>query len=105
MVPAYRFAYESTIGAFPEGLESDHLCRNRACVNAEHIEPVTHETNMRRGTSGESSRARAMLRTHCKNGHAYDEANTYIKQGWRFCRACNREHVRESRLLRKVAVA
>ena len=46
--PAHRIGYELLIGPIPEGLELDHLCRNRPCVNPFHMEPVTHEENVRR---------------------------------------------------------
>lgn len=45
---AHRFAYELLVGEVPEGLELDHLCRNRACVRPDHLEPVTHLENVRR---------------------------------------------------------
>ena len=48
VVLAHRFAYEMLIGPIPEGLESDHLCRNRPCVRSTHIEPVTRSENLRR---------------------------------------------------------
>ena len=47
-IRAHRWTYEAYIGPIPEGLELDHLCNVRACVNPEHLEPVTREVNMAR---------------------------------------------------------
>jgi len=43
--PSHRFAYELHHGPIPEGMHIDHLCRNRACCNPEHLEPVSPQIN------------------------------------------------------------
>jgi hypothetical protein len=57
-VYAHRFAYEMLVGPIPEGLELDHLCRNRGCVNPDHLEPVTRQVNVLRGLVPEQTRQR-----------------------------------------------
>ena len=47
--PAHVAIYELLKGLVPEGLELDHLCRTPACVNPDHMEPVTHAVNVQRG--------------------------------------------------------
>ena len=78
---AHRCAYIVLVGDVPAELVMDHLCRVRRCANPAHLEVVTTEENTRRG--------RYATATHCRNGHAYDEANTYVYRGNRSCRACN----------------
>jgi len=80
-VMAHRWAYEHAVGAIPAGLDIDHLCRNRACVNPVHLEPVTREENIRRA---------AAVKTHCPHGHEYTPENTYVRPGTvhRHCRTC-----------------
>lgn len=94
-VLAHRFIYEWLVGPIPEGLELDHLCRVHSCVRPDHLEPVTHAENMRR------SLAYRTHKTHCPQGHPYDEANTYVYRGRRNCRACavarSRDYYRSSK--------
>lgn len=69
MFYGHRVAYEMLVGPIPDGLEPDHLCRVRCCVNPDHLELVTHAENMRRGKeAGTMGRKR---RTHCARGHKY----------------------------------
>lgn len=90
MVYAHRFAYEEVVGKIPAGLHIDHLCRNRSCVNPAHMEPVTNAENIRRGEAGHHMKAKALERTHCPSGHAYDETNTVMdSEGYRRCRTCH----------------
>lgn len=84
---AHRAAWIILRGPVAPGLDVDHLCRNRRCVNPDHLEPVTRSENLRRGdVGGWQSRI-----THCPAGHPYDAANTYHRpDGGRECRACRR---------------
>jgi HNH endonuclease len=87
LVGTHRAMYEMFAGPIPEGLHLDHLCRNPACANVAHLEPVTVKENVARG--------RNALRSHCVKGHPYDEANTgHRARGDRYCRACMREYQR-----------
>jgi hypothetical protein len=85
---AHRVNYEDTVGPVPEGLELDHLCRVRHCVNPAHLEPVTHAENMRRSV---------LARTHCRKGHPYEGDNLMsvsTRPNARICRTCRHERDR-----------
>lgn len=89
---AHRIAYAAFIGAIPDGLDLDHLCRNRACVNPWHLEPVTRSTNLKRGLVGQEIADVQRAKTHCRRGHPYAGTNLYKdKTGRRHCRSCSRE--------------
>lgn len=99
-VLAHRFAYELLIGAVPAGMELDHTCRNRACVNPVHLEPVTHLENVRRGDAGRYKREL----THCKHGHELSGGNLIVRpEGWRHCRTCRNEAARRRSKWKHVA--
>lgn len=91
---AHRVVYELFIGPIPEGLDIDHLCRNRACSNPDHMEPVTRgENTLRSPLTPSANNAR---KTHCLNGHEFTPENTFRQwgKGGRGCRACKREYQR-----------
>jgi hypothetical protein len=98
LVLAHRWAYEKFIGPIAKGLQIDHLCHVRLCVNPYHAEPVTRKENLAR-----SPFYRGNI-THCKYGHAFTEENTYREVKWfgsqprvigRVCRECHR--IRQAR--------
>lgn len=93
---AHRWAYEQFVGPIPEGMHLDHLCRNRKCVNTDHLEPVTPRENLLRGESPSAHHAK---KTHCPAGHPYAGDNLYIHptKRMRFCRTCGRAQAQRRR--------
>lgn len=87
-VLAHRWSYEHHVGPIPDGLTIDHLCLNKACVNPDHLEPVTREENALRAN-------RNVGKTHCIRGHEFTEDNIYAPP--------SRPHVRACRTCRKAA--
>jgi len=89
---AHRIAYGLDKGGLPK-LPLDHLCRHRHCVNPDHLEPVTSKVNTRRSNVGLNS----ARKTECPHGHPYDEENTLVYGGKRFCRTCKNQRNRDRR--------
>jgi hypothetical protein len=102
LVTVHRYLYEEMVGPIPDGLQLDHLCRNRACANPSHVEPVTSRENTMRGETPAAHNAR---KTHCPLGHPLSGDNLRInyhgrgKTGtpFRSCKECARESVRRRR--------
>jgi hypothetical protein len=87
LILTHRLTYQILVKDIPKGLTLDHLCKNTSCCNPKHLEPVTLKENLLRGRTGLN-----LLKTHCPQGHPYDEINTYMLRGkWRRCRICVRK--------------
>ncbi len=94
MRKSHDVVYRMMKGPVPEGLELDHKCRVRCCVNPDHLEPVTHKENCERGIL----RERNLGRTHCKRGHPFDGDNLrHDNKGTRICAECSRMRCRQCR--------
>lgn len=86
---AHRVMYEWMIGPIPDGLHLNHKCRNRGCVNPDHLETVTISENTLHHES-QANAAKNLRKTHCIRGHEFTLLNTYWYPGRnkRACRIC-----------------
>lgn len=103
-VKAHRYAYELLVGPIPEGMQLDHLCKVRNCVNALiHLEPVTCQENLLRGDTFQRANS---LKTHCPADppHPLSGDNLYVNpKGSRICRECQRQAARRYNARKRAA--
>jgi hypothetical protein len=98
---AHRLIWFLTRGDITEGLEPDHLCRNRACVNPDHLELVTRQVNLSRGMGTSHRLARE---NRCIRGHEFTPENTYtypsgsVNAGKKTCVACRKVRYRDGEI-------
>lgn len=97
----YRYYFEKWVRTIPNGMEMDHLCYNRKCINPSHLQPVTHAENVRR------ARIQNEIHLYCKNGHKREEVGTYtyLRNGKerRTCKACRDKSVSDYNEQRRIA--
>lgn len=109
---AHRAVYEALVGEIPDGMQLDHLCRVKSCVNPDHLEPVTASENMKRSMpyrelSGAALASHNM--THCKRGHEYNQENTrfFIRKDreglQKDCRVCRKMNYNNNNARRRAA--
>lgn len=82
----HRYIYKTTVKDIPKELVLDHLCRNRLCINTDHLEPVTNTENLNRGNRPN------VWGDYCNKGHKVFEGSYYLYRKMRFCKECAREY-------------
>jgi hypothetical protein len=96
----HRFVYEITKGSIPDGLAIDHLCRNRACPNPDHLEAVSSKENVLRGIGITAVNSR---KTHCKHGHLLTAENIYVYDKGRVCKLCLKDREKQYKMKELIA--
>lgn len=91
VVRSHRFSFEIVNGKIPTNHEIHHKCKNKLCVNPEHLEAITHKNHQRLYNNLIKSQ---LTRTYCPQGHEYNKKNTYVyhKSGSRYCRICRNKY-------------
>lgn len=93
--PAHRASYDMFVGFIEKNTVIDHTCRNRSCVNPDHLREVSSNVNSLENTN--SHIAKFAGKTHCINGHEFTEENTVVKSVGvyggiqRGCRICRKD--------------
>ncbi len=96
----HRIVYEEHIGSIPKGKEIHHICGNRACMNVEHLQLVTRRQNVLMSSNFAAVNSK---KTHCPQGHEYNEKNTYTdSKNCRHCRVCTKLNKRKERQLNNI---
>jgi hypothetical protein len=97
-IKAHRAAWMLANGPVPEGMVLDHICRNRACINLDHLRVVTQQENIMAGLHNIDNRS------HCNQGHLFEGNIMVRKDGKRECAECNRVRARKNYALKKAGV-
>lgn len=94
-VMVHRYVWEQENDPIPEGMLIDHICRNRACCNTDHLRIVTPRVNAIENSVGPTAINAA--KTHCVHGHEFTRANTLLRKHGRGCRTCHQINARNRR--------
>jgi len=96
----HRISFSIFNGELIDGMVIDHICKNKSCINPDHLRQVTQKFNCLDNSS--SPLAENSRKTHCKNGHELTEDNIYKKKNWRCCLACKKiDHIRHNQKLKE----
>lgn len=100
---AHRLSVVLSGREIPDGMQIDHMCRTRWCVNPSHLRIVTLRQNVTENSA--SVTVVNSQKTHCLRGHALVPGNllrdTGVRKGWRCCRLCHHLRARKYREARR----